>query len=354
MDRTRLVNLDRGYNSPVLGDIKLFLPDDVTSPPPLASHAPDNVCAYCGVAHSELLKCGRCRLVHYCCKEHQVAAWSAGHKSTCGKTPLTLVAVAQANAATLLGVLSEFGAAPAFDGLIQTALHRLGGVSDTSAVFMTDKGLNVLERILRKHAHNPDIIKRTCAVVGLVVHDSTATEWPFDGLAGRCLRVARAGVMDAMLEAIRAWQNHSSISWVGLHVLTLLTFVHDNPTVQHVLIEKGVLSLTVALLSERHHRTNEQHERVTLAGIYVLDRLVVWGKADKAASLVQAAGGVRLALQALQLGNASIELRFVTCRQLPMLTSGAAHARSLMLSPPSTPSIPPSPPPSPRLSFALA
>ena len=31
MDRTRVVNLDRGYNSPVLGDIKLFLPDDVTS-----------------------------------------------------------------------------------------------------------------------------------------------------------------------------------------------------------------------------------------------------------------------------------------------------------------------------------
>ena len=60
--------------------------------------------------------------VRYCSKEHQLAAWNAGHKATCGQGPPTLVGVAQApNAAAVLSVLSEFGATPAHDGLVQTA-----------------------------------------------------------------------------------------------------------------------------------------------------------------------------------------------------------------------------------------
>lgn len=51
-------------------------------------------------------------------------------------------------------------------------------------------------------------------------------------------------------------------------MLTLIASAAGDPTVQQVLIEKGALDLTVALLSERHQRTKEQHERVTLAGVY--------------------------------------------------------------------------------------
>ena len=60
-------------------------------------------------------------------------------------------------------------------------------------------------------------------------------------------------------------------------MLTLIASAAGDPTVQQVLIEKGALDLTVALLSERHQRTKEQHERVTLAGVYVLDRFVAFG-----------------------------------------------------------------------------
>jgi hypothetical protein len=154
--------------------------------------------------------------VRYCSKEHQLAAWSAGHKSTCGQPPPTLTAVAQSpNAAAVLSVLSEFGASPAHDGLIQTALFRMGGLRDASAVFTTEKGLRVLETIMRKQVHNPDIIKRACASVGVILFDSNASGGDWFTRAGGCLRAARAGVTDAMLDAIRAWQSHASISWVG-------------------------------------------------------------------------------------------------------------------------------------------
>ena len=43
------------------------------------------MCAVCGAdsASSKLLKCGRCKLVWYCCKAHQVKDWKAGHKVSC-------------------------------------------------------------------------------------------------------------------------------------------------------------------------------------------------------------------------------------------------------------------------------
>lgn len=94
-------------------------------------------------------------------------------------------------------------------------------------------------------------------------------------------------------------------------MLTLIASAAGDPTVQQVLIEKGALDLTVALLSERHQRSKEQHERVTLAGVYVLDRFVASGFA---AGRVQTAGGVNLVLKALKMRKPAIELRFVACR----------------------------------------
>jgi hypothetical protein len=44
-------------------------------------------CAYClySKSHGALSLCSQCRLVSYCCKEHQKAHWKASHKQTCGK-----------------------------------------------------------------------------------------------------------------------------------------------------------------------------------------------------------------------------------------------------------------------------
>ena len=62
----RLVKLKDTFYSPVLGDINLLLPPDVSSPPPevcLGSFG--SMCAYCGVTNVELLQCGRCHLARY-------------------------------------------------------------------------------------------------------------------------------------------------------------------------------------------------------------------------------------------------------------------------------------------------
>ena len=97
----------------------------------------------------------------------------------------------------------------------------MGELRDASVVFSTETGLRVLEMVLRKQVHNPDIIKRACASLGVVLFDSTGPELSLASIAGSCLRAARAGVTDAMLEAVRAWQSHTSISWVGYLTLAL-------------------------------------------------------------------------------------------------------------------------------------
>jgi hypothetical protein len=42
------------------------------------------VCAWCGKASQQLLRCGRCKAAWYCGADHQRAAWKAGHKQECG------------------------------------------------------------------------------------------------------------------------------------------------------------------------------------------------------------------------------------------------------------------------------
>lgn len=37
---------------------------------------------------SSLLRCGRCHIARYCCKDHQKAAWVACHKVTCSQLPI--------------------------------------------------------------------------------------------------------------------------------------------------------------------------------------------------------------------------------------------------------------------------
>jgi hypothetical protein len=45
---------------------------------------PSPVCAWCGKASQNLLRCGRCKAAWYCGVDHQRAAWKAGHKQECG------------------------------------------------------------------------------------------------------------------------------------------------------------------------------------------------------------------------------------------------------------------------------
>ena len=137
----RWVKLDGSFRTPVLPDIHLLLPQDVAAPPPVASCGSfKDFCAFCGSSDRELQSCSGCARVRYCCKEHQQAAWSAGHKSTCGHALPKLVEVAAAKSSmALLRTLSEFGAAPSLEGLTQTALHRMGELADVSSVFMTTR-----------------------------------------------------------------------------------------------------------------------------------------------------------------------------------------------------------------------
>jgi hypothetical protein len=54
--------------------------DQATVPSSVGSQ----VCAWCGVASQQLLRCGRCKAAWYCGVDHQRAAWKAGHKRECG------------------------------------------------------------------------------------------------------------------------------------------------------------------------------------------------------------------------------------------------------------------------------
>ena len=252
--------------------------------------------------------------MRYCCKEHQQAAWSAGHKSTCGHALPKLVEVAAAKSSiALLNTLSEFGAAPSLEGLTQTALHRMGELADVSSVFMTTKGLAVLEKVFAAHAHNPEVLKRACAAVSVTFMPTE--QWMCEELTGRALQMIRAGITDSILRAIRAHPTHTSLAWAGLHALTLLVCAEGNPTVQQHLIQKGAMPLIIELLSSSQCRAAEEHERVTLAGIFILERLVSCGPRD-ASEVLLLSSGVRVTLDALQLRFASAELRVVCCRLL--------------------------------------
>lgn len=84
---------------------------------------------------------------------------------------------------------------------------------------------------------------------------------------------------------------------------------------QQHLIQKGAMPLVIELLSSSQCRAAEEHERVTLAGIFILERLVSCGPRD-ASEVLLLSSGVRVTLDALQLRFASAELRVVCCRLL--------------------------------------
>lgn len=42
-------------------------------------------CYICGIAAQS--HCGKCKVVNYCCRAHQVYDWKNGHKYTCGTKP---------------------------------------------------------------------------------------------------------------------------------------------------------------------------------------------------------------------------------------------------------------------------
>ena len=48
---------------------------------------PEKSCLACEASSSNLLRCSRCRVVHFCNATCQRRAWAAGHKDVCGKTP---------------------------------------------------------------------------------------------------------------------------------------------------------------------------------------------------------------------------------------------------------------------------
>jgi hypothetical protein len=56
------------------------------------------VCAWCGAASQQLLRCGRCKAAWYCGADHQRAAWRAGHKQECGRVDATAAAAAMNSA----------------------------------------------------------------------------------------------------------------------------------------------------------------------------------------------------------------------------------------------------------------
>ena len=95
----------------------------------------------------------------------------------------------------LLNTLSEFGAAPSLEGLTQTALHRMGELADVSSVFMTTKGLAVLETVFAAHAHNPEVLKRACAAVSVTFMPTE--QWMCEALTGRALQMIRSGIAEA-------------------------------------------------------------------------------------------------------------------------------------------------------------
>jgi hypothetical protein len=55
------------------------------------------VCAWCGKASQQLLRCARCKAAWYCGADHQRAAWKAGHKQECAAVVAAAAAAAGAN-----------------------------------------------------------------------------------------------------------------------------------------------------------------------------------------------------------------------------------------------------------------
>ena len=214
----------------------------------------------------------------------------------------------------LLNTLSEFGAAPSLEGLTQTALHHMGELADVSSVFMTTKGLAVLNTVFAAHAHNPEVLKRACAAVSVTFMPTE--QWMCEELTGRALQMIHAGIAGSILRAIRAHITHTSLAWAGLHALTLIVCAEGDPmAIQGALIQKGTMPLVIELLFSSQCRAAEEHERVTLAGIFILERLVSCGPRDASEQLLLSSG-VRVTLDALKLRFASAELRVVCCRLL--------------------------------------
>ena len=200
--------------------------DEVSSR--LASH-----CALCGAEASS--RCSKCKLVHYCCRKHQTAAWSV-HKHRCGRALPTMKGVGAASVDELMGVLEEFGGADS--SLVEACIRRLFELvhSKTQAneiekIVESGALRKVLIAVLAAHRQVPSLQGIAC---GLLVF----TEGSPEGIV-------------AMRDALKAHPTDPSITLCACSYFTKFTTGSNRlngSSAQRKLAELGVIGPLAAVL----------------------------------------------------------------------------------------------------------
>ena len=129
----------------------------------------ESLCAHCGATANS--RCSRCKLVRYCGRDHQQAAWAV-HRHTCGQPLPTHDAVGSASLRRLLIMFEEFGKADV--NLARLCVKRVFEVIHSEAQLAAlEAQHHLLERLLvatmGAHRQDEGFQAMACTLLGMVV-----------------------------------------------------------------------------------------------------------------------------------------------------------------------------------------
>ena len=184
-------------------------------------------CAICGLQLGAK-RCAGCRVVRYCCTEHQTTAWKSYHKLTCGKplpspasihdsSPAVLATVMRevhspsqytqeqhrhASYAPSLSMFSQFGAAHA--GLAECCLKACIQLPQPVLVSSGVLLVPVVTRLMQTHAPRGFVQERACHALLLLISDGKQTLRWGASEPGRCVTQAiEAGAISSVMQCLR-------------------------------------------------------------------------------------------------------------------------------------------------------
>ena len=230
-------------------------PEDASTVEPYESL---DCCAWCGSAFRTGAtglrgKCARCRLVRYCCQEHQKAAWKAGHKASCGQPlpsmeSILRLIVVDHKPEKVVALLREFGvghseiAVTCLNGLCKLELDR----DRASCVRALEQyGTLPVVAAMRAHAGEPDLLCHACELVCLTLRwaynmDAATADDLSDKFADGALSI----VLHAMKTHPRDMASRGPALWY------VLCFRHCDPRADkrahYILLENAGMELLVA------------------------------------------------------------------------------------------------------------
>lgn len=145
-------------------------------------------CAYCGdiPAGAKLPACAKCKLVKYCCPEHQKLAWK-WHKHSCGKPLPTDALICDAGPAKLCAALGEFGL-----GSVDITRHLLQLLSIKLFCRQGSSSEDEVDRLRKSLLAKP--------ADGLLALTSVANKWSSSQQHGTHIMLSALMLLSFMLE----------------------------------------------------------------------------------------------------------------------------------------------------------